>query len=76
LDAPEAVLIARSEQRRLDASDADAAVIRQQLAQDLGTIAWRRIDASRALEDVLRMATTMLNEHLKSGVVRLVSQPA
>ena len=76
LDAPEPVLIARSEQRRLDASDADAAVIRQQLAQDLGTIAWRRIDASRALEDVLRTATAVLSEHLKSGVVRLVSPPA
>jgi hypothetical protein len=31
---------------RLDASDADAAVIRQQLAQNLGTIAWHRIDAA------------------------------
>jgi predicted kinase len=76
LDAPEPVLIARSEQRRLDASDAAAAVIRQQLAQDIGLIAWRRIDASRALEDVLRMATAVLSEHLKSGVVRLASQPA
>jgi predicted kinase len=76
LDAPEAVLIARSEHRRLNASDADAAAIRQQHAQDLGTIAWRRIDASRALENVLRTATAVLSEHLKSGVVRLASQPA
>jgi predicted kinase len=68
--------LARSEHRRLDASDADAAVIRQQHAQDLGTIAWRQIDASRTLEDVLRTATAMLSEHLKSGVVRLASQPA
>jgi hypothetical protein len=76
LDAPEAVLIARSEQRRLDASDADAAVIRQQLAHDLGAVAWRRIDASSALDDVLRTATAVLSEHLKSGVIRLASQAA
>jgi hypothetical protein len=76
LDAPEAVLLARSEQRRLDASDADAAVIRQQLAQDVGVVAWRRIDASRTLDDVLRTATAVLSEHLKSGVIRLSSQAA
>jgi predicted kinase len=76
LDAPEAVWIARFEHRWLNASDADAAVIRQQHAQDLGMLAWRRIDASRALEEVLRTATAMLSEHLKSGVVRLASQPA
>jgi hypothetical protein len=76
LDAPEPVLIARSEQRPLDASDADAAVIRQQHAQHLGTIAWHRIDAARALEDVLRTATAVLSKHLKSGVVRLASQPS
>jgi predicted kinase len=76
LDAPEAILIARSEQRRLDASDADAAVIRQQLAHDFGAVTWRRIDASRTLEDVLRTATAVLSEHLKSGVIRLASQAA
>jgi predicted kinase len=76
LDAPEAVLIARSEQRRLDASDADAAVIRQQLAQDVGAVAWRRIDASPNLDDLLRTATAVLSEHLKSGVIRLASQAA
>jgi aminoglycoside phosphotransferase family enzyme len=76
LDAPEAILIARSEQRRLDASDADAAVIRQQLAHDLGVVAWRRIDASRTLDDVLRTAMAVLSEHLKSGVIRLASQAA
>jgi aminoglycoside phosphotransferase family enzyme/predicted kinase len=75
LDAPEAVLIARSEERRLDASDADAAVIRQQLAHDPGAIAWRRIDASRAPDDVLRTATAALGEHLKDGIIRLASQP-
>ena len=65
LEAPESVLIARSEQRRLDASDADAAVIREQIAQDTGVLTWHRIDASRALEDVLRTVTDMLRERLK-----------
>jgi predicted kinase len=75
LDAPE-VLIARSEQRRLDASDADADVIRQQLAHDLGAMAWRGIDASPALDDVLRTATAVLSERLKSGVIQVASQAA
>jgi predicted kinase len=65
-----------AEQRRLDASDADAAVIRLQLAQDVGEVAWRRIDSSRTLDDVLRAATAVLGEHLKSGVIRLSSQAA
>jgi hypothetical protein len=51
-------------------------VIRQQLAQDVGVVAWRRIDASRTLDDVLRTATAVLSEHLKSGVIRLSSQAA
>jgi hypothetical protein len=58
LDAPDTVLFERVEQRRLDASDADAQVIRQQRAQDPGTIRWRRIDASRPLEAVLADITT------------------
>jgi len=76
LDAQEAVLIARSEQRGLDASDADAAVIRQQLEQDPGTIAWHRIDASRPLAGVLRRATAVLGEHLTTGVIREESHAA
>ena len=45
LEAPEATLIARAEQRRNDASDADADVIRLQHAQQTGTMSWRRIEA-------------------------------
>jgi uncharacterized protein len=70
LDAPESVLIARSEQRRLDASDADAAVIRGQLARDPGTIHWHRIDASGTPDDVLRAVADLLHERLENGVVR------
>ncbi|MFS8037488.1 AAA family ATPase [Xanthobacter sp. AM11] len=42
LDVPEAELIRRVEARTGDASDADAAVVRHQLAYDLGDIRWQR----------------------------------
>jgi aminoglycoside phosphotransferase family enzyme/predicted kinase len=53
LDAPDSVLIPRTEQRRRDASDADAAVVRHQRAQDTGPIQWCRIDASGSTTSVL-----------------------
>jgi uncharacterized protein len=53
LDAPESVLLARSERRRLDPSDADADVIRAQLAEDTGPMGWRRVDASSTIDEVL-----------------------
>jgi hypothetical protein len=68
LDAPEPALIARSERRRLDVSDADPDVIRRQLAQDVGTVLWHRIDASSDPEHVLQKAVLMLRDCLKSGV--------
>ena len=52
LDAAEAVLVERVDRRRLDASDADAGVVRGQLREDTGRIAWHRIDAARPLADV------------------------
>ena len=76
LDAPEPVLVARSEQRQLDASDADAAVIRGQLARDPGAINWYRIGASGALDDVLQAVADMLRERLKNGVIRFASLAA
>jgi predicted kinase len=54
LEAPEDVLIERSQQRRHDVSDADAAIIRSQLARDPGTIRWQVVDASPPAEVVLR----------------------
>jgi uncharacterized protein len=56
LDAGEAVLVDRVGRRRLDASDADAAVVRTQLGEDTGRITWHRIEASRSVEDVRRDA--------------------
>jgi predicted kinase len=73
LEAPESVLIARSEQRYLDASDADAAVIQKQLAGDTGAITWHQTDASRAPDDVLRATVQALRQHLEGDVVRLES---
>jgi aminoglycoside phosphotransferase family enzyme/predicted kinase len=67
LDAPEPILIARSTRRRLDApdaSDADAAVIRRQLAEDTGAISWHRVDAARTPDSVLREIGGRLREQL------------
>ncbi|MGH9257560.1 MAG: AAA family ATPase [Vicinamibacterales bacterium] len=76
LDAPESVLVARSERRRLDASDADADVIRRQLARDTGAIAWHRVEASSTPESVVQEATAVLRDRLKDGMFRLESQAA
>jgi aminoglycoside phosphotransferase family enzyme/predicted kinase len=62
LDAPESVLVARTEQRRGDASDADAAVVRQQKAQDTGPIHWHRIDASGSSNSALSAAMDRIRE--------------
>lgn len=74
LDAPGSELIARSGKREPDASDADADVIRHQLTQNVGVITWHRLDASPALEQVLKEATAKLGEQLKDGMVRSESQ--
>ena len=76
LDAPEPVLVARSEARRLDASDADAEVIRRQLGQDTGVVTWQRIDASSSADEVLQNAAAVLRYRLGGGTVRPNSPPA
>jgi aminoglycoside phosphotransferase family enzyme/predicted kinase len=70
LTAPEAVLLARVEQRRGDVSDADAAVIHGQLARETGALTWPQRDASAPLGDVLRETAAMLRDRLPRGVVR------
>ena len=65
LEAPEPVLIARTEQRHNDPSDADAKVIRMQSAQARGDIAWSRIDASLSALSVLTRATDRAREQLR-----------
>lgn len=46
LEAPEKLLLQRIAARRGDPSDADAAVLRHQLAHDVGPMHWQRVDAS------------------------------
>jgi uncharacterized protein len=49
LEAPVETLLARVEARKDDASDATAAVVREQAAFELGRLDWVRLDASRPL---------------------------
>lgn len=56
LAAPEAVLAERLAGRRGDASDADAAVLRFQLAQDPGVIDWLCLEASGGITDQMQTA--------------------
>jgi aminoglycoside phosphotransferase family enzyme/predicted kinase len=60
LDAPADVLTARAGARRMDASDADADVVRQQLARDPGPVTWQQIEASDGPEAVLERTRARL----------------
>jgi aminoglycoside phosphotransferase family enzyme/predicted kinase len=60
LEAPAETLAARIAVRRGDASDATAAVLRQQLTYDLGRIDWHRLDASGPPEAVIAAARQLL----------------
>ena len=60
LDADLATRLARIVARSRDASDADAAVARQQDSYDLGELDWRRIDASGTPEQTLSRARAIL----------------
>ncbi|MES1179921.1 MAG: AAA family ATPase, partial [Hyphomicrobium sp.] len=62
LDAPADAMIARVEQRRGDASDADRRVVKEQLGYELGPIAWRIVDASGSLAQTIELAETALKE--------------
>ena len=63
LDAPPGVLIERAQSRVADASDADAEVVRAQLARGVGTVSWARLDAARGPADVLETARALLTAH-------------
>ena len=70
LEAPEPLLVARAQQRTRDASDADAAVIRQQGGQDTGAITWTRVDASVSRAMVLEQVSTLVGERVPLTAVR------
>ena len=62
LDAPESTLINRTAHRRNDASDADASVVRMQLAQQTSDMNWCRLDASMPAASVLSSAADRIRE--------------
>ena len=62
LDAPAEVLIDRAEHRGADASDADAAIVRLQGAQDPGVIRWQRFDADTSATSVLQRAQALMHD--------------
>jgi predicted kinase len=68
LEAPDSVLVARTERRRNDPSDADADVIRMQGAQHTGHIGWYRLDASMPAASVLSGATDRVREQLHGAL--------
>jgi uncharacterized protein len=71
LDAPQTTLVERVERRVADPSDADAAVVRQQQTQEIGAMRWRRIDAGRPLEDVVKDARAAFDAVDTSAVRRV-----
>lgn len=70
LHAREETLLERLEQRQHDASDADAAVLRMQRAQDAGVITWHTVDASPPIDAVLHQALALLQAHVNDLAVR------
>jgi uncharacterized protein len=65
LEAPESTLVARTEQRRSDPSDADADVIRMQRRQRAGVMTWHRVEASTSSESVLEYAAKHVQEQVR-----------
>jgi predicted kinase len=60
LEAPEPLLVDRLRRRAVDASDADAGVLRMQEARGTGQVRWPRLDASATAETVLISAASRL----------------
>ena len=60
VDAPPEVLARRMSDRVVDASDATADVLEQQLGAGTGPLDWRRVDGSVDAETVLQRAQTVL----------------
>jgi len=73
LEAPEPVLIARTEQRTNDPSDAEASVVRLQRAGETGDITWRRLDAAVPEAVLLSSATCCVPERLHDALDAAVS---
>jgi uncharacterized protein len=65
LSAPEEVLISRAEERRSDASDADAAIVRRQHLQGTGPIDWAVVDATGTKEGVVQVVSDLLSRAVR-----------
>jgi len=65
LDAPPDVLVRRVECRGPDASDAGATVVRHQVDQDLGLMAWHRLDAGGDPQSVALRALTLVSDQTR-----------
>ena len=70
LEAPEATLVARTEQRWNDPSDADADVIRLQQQQGTGALTWHRLEAASSPDTVLKDAAQYVQDHVRGDGVR------
>jgi hypothetical protein len=68
LEAPERVLVDRLARRAPDASDADASVLRAQLARDPQPTGWERLEAGDAEEPVRARALAVLRRRMGDRV--------
>jgi uncharacterized protein len=68
LEAPESVLVDRTAQRRGDASDADATVVRMQRAEGANDIGWSRLDASVPSTSVVSSAMDLVRARLHDAL--------
>jgi uncharacterized protein len=68
LEAPETTLVARTEQRRNDASGADADVIRMKHQRKTEVMTWHCIEASRSPELVLEHAMQHLEREVPASL--------
>ncbi len=69
LQGPVQTLLQRLQQRGADASDADATVLRMQSAQDIGAIAWHRVDSSASIDAVRDKALSLLRGYVNDAPV-------
>ncbi len=67
LEAPERTLLERLEARERDVSDADGEVLRTQLAQDIGAIAWHKLDSSAPVDVLREKVVSLLQGHVNDA---------
>ena len=68
LEAPASTLIARTEQRHGDPSDANADVVRMQRTRQTGDIGWHHLDASGPADFVLDSAAAYMQRHAQRAL--------